>query len=71
MNMHLSFLLRYMFEGGTNFGYWNGKVSDLVTYLKYIYIHSAGMRQAQCGIKGSDLFIALQVLIMTQGSARW
>lgn len=31
------FSLRYMFEGGTNFGYWNGKVSDLFTYLKCMY----------------------------------
>lgn len=29
-----------MFEGGTNFGYWNGKVLDLFTYLKYMYILS-------------------------------
>lgn len=48
MNVPLS-SLRYMFEGGTNFGYWNGKAFGLFIYLKKFSI--TGLHQKPCGGK--------------------
>lgn len=38
-----------MFEGGTNFGYWNGKAFDFFIYLKKFSI--TGLHQKPCGDK--------------------
>lgn len=61
--------VRYMFEGGTNFGYWNGKVMD---YYYQSLFESSQLRygseiKAQLAVR----FVSSQVPITTPGSARW
>lgn len=59
-----------MFEGGTNFGYWNGKVT-YYDYYQCLFESSQLRRVSEIKAQLAARFVSSQAPITTPGSARW